>query len=63
MTQYQKIIEQGQDPIFEIKKQTHEGPLLYPEAGAIPSCINVGRFNLQGVITESMLLVCSATGT
>ena len=27
MTQYQLFIEQGQDPIFEIKKQTHEGPL------------------------------------
>ena len=34
-----------------------------PEAGAIPSCIYVGRFNPQGVITESMLLVCFANGT
>ena len=34
-----------------------------PEAGATPSGINMGRFNPQGVITESMLLVCSAKGT
>ena len=34
-----------------------------PEAEAIPSGINLGRFNPQGVITESMLLVCSANGT